>query len=71
MTYSVKIKESASKDLRNIPKPDRIRISQAIDRLKENPFAGAQLQGGLRGLRRQRVGNYRIIYEIQRAELLV
>ena len=71
MTYSVRIKESAARELRNLPRNERCRIRQAIDDLKENPFSGSPLHGTLRGLRRQRVGNYRIIYEIERAELLV
>lgn len=71
MTYSVRIKESAVKDLRDIPRNDRQRITQAIDNLRENPYSGTQLHGAFRGLRRQRVGNYRIVYEIERAELLV
>ena len=71
MTYSVRIKASAAKALRDIPRNDRQRISQAIDNLRENPYSGTQLHGALRGLRRQRVGNYRIVYEIERAELLV
>ena len=71
MTYSVRIKESAAKELRDLPKNERRRIGQAIDDLKEGPFSGSLLRGVLRGLRRQRVGNYRIIYEIERSELLV
>ena len=71
MTYSVRIKESAAKALGDLPRADRQRISRAIDSLTENPFSGVSLQGAMRGLRRMRVGNYRIIYEIKRSELLV
>ena len=71
MTYSVRIKESAVKDLADIPRVDRQRISRVIDSLKESPLSGAPLQGALRGLRRVRVGDYRIIYEVERSELLV
>lgn len=52
-------------------KPDRTRIVAAVDRLAEAPYLGAALKGGLKGLRRIRVGNYRILYEIRRDELVV
>ncbi len=71
MTYSVRIKESAAKELGDLPRGERRRISLAIENLAENPFAGIPLQGALRGLRRLRIGNYRIIYQIERVELLV
>ena len=48
MTYSVRIKESAAKALRDIPRNERQRISQAIDTLKDNPYSGTQLHGTLR-----------------------
>ncbi len=37
---------------------------QAIDTLPDQPLAGRPLKGGLRGLRRLRVGDYRIVYEL-------
>ena len=43
----------------------------AIDRLAENPFAGSALKGELRGLRRIRVGDYRVLYEVREHELVV
>ena len=71
MNYSVRIKGSAAKELEGIPQPARLRIVAAIDRLAEQPLTGAPLKGGLRGLRRQRVGDYRIVYELLDAELVV
>ena len=71
MTYSVRIKGSAAKELERVPKPERLRIIAAIDRLAKQPLAGAPLKGALRGLRRRRVGNYRIVYELLDAELVV
>ena len=52
-------------------KPDRMRMVAAIDRLVETPYFGRALKGGLKGLRRIRVGNYRILYEIRQNELVV
>ena len=52
-------------------KPDRARIVAAIDRLSETPHLGTSLKGDLRGLRRIRVGDYRILYEVRDKELVV
>ena len=71
MTYSVRIKQSASKELAGISQPDRTRVVDAIDQLRDQPFAGSTLKGGLRGLRRLHVGDYRILYELLSGELVV
>ena len=71
VSFSVRIKASAAKELRHVAKPDRTRIVAAIDRLAETPYLGTALKGGLKGLRRVRVGNYRILYEIRHDELVV
>ena len=71
MTFSVQIKRSAAKELARIPTQDRVRIVQAIDRLAEWPHTGAPLKGQHRGLRRIRVGTYRVIYEVQEEMLIV
>ena len=65
MNFSIRIKGSAAGELRRLVKADRVRIVEAIDRLAENPFLGDALKGDLRGLRRLRVGTYRVIYEVQ------
>ena len=41
---------------------------EAIDKLGEEPLTGVLLKGGLRGLRRLRVGHYRIVYEVLDSE---
>ncbi len=71
MNYSVKIKRSVAKELSKIEKPERGRLIDAIDRLAENPLQGAVLKGELRGLRRIRVGDYRVLYEVRDQELVV
>ena len=71
MSYSVRIKRSAAKELARIPHRDRRRIVNAIDRLGEQPLAGRPLQGELRGLRRVRVGDYRVVYEVIDDSLVV
>ena len=71
MIYSVRIKGSAAKELARLPRDARERLIEAIDGLGEQPLAGALLKGGLRGLRRLRVGSYRIVYEVLDDELVV
>jgi len=71
MTYSVSIKQSALKSLKNIAHEDRLRIIAAIDQLKVNPAAGGVLKGEYSGLRRIRIGSYRVVYEIHDGKLTV
>lgn len=69
--YSIKIKASAARALRKIDPVDRRRIVAAIDRLAHERSAGSALKGEFGGLRRLRVGRYRIIYEAIHEELTV
>ena len=71
MSYSLTIKKSALKELQSISKKERKRIVQAIDQLVDNPHCGKQLKGGLSGLRRIRVGNYRVVFEINDHEVTI
>jgi mRNA interferase RelE/StbE len=71
VAYSVRIKRSAARDLGRIPEHDRARIVDAIDGLAEHPHTGSSLKGALRGLRRIRVGRYRVVYEVRDAALVV
>ena len=71
MSYSIRIKRSAAKELRRLSAKDRRRLVAAIDRLADEPFAGSVLKGEFSGLRRLRVGQYRIIYEAVHRELTV
>jgi len=69
--YSLKIKQSAFKELQRFNKPDQKRLVEAIDKLTDNPHIGKLLKGELFGLRRIRVGSFRIIYEINEGEVLI
>ena len=71
VSYSIRIKRSAARELGRIPRDDRMHIIRAIDRLAEQPLTGSVLKGGLRGLRRVRVGRYRVLYEVLDDELVV
>ena len=71
MTYSVSIKQSAAKALEKMAKEEQQRIISAIDQLRDNPVAGSVLKGEFSGLRRIRVGNYRVVYEVQDQQLVI
>lgn len=71
MPYSLQIKESTSRELAQVQAQDRRRIAEAIDGLAENPLAGVPLKGTSRGLRRLRVGAYRVIYEVLNDALII
>jgi len=71
MTYFVSIKQSALKSLKSIACEDRLRIINAIDQLKINPAAGGVLKGEYSGLRRIRIGSYRVVYEVHDEQLMV
>ena len=71
MSFSIRIKERAARELRRIARPDRTRLAAAIDRLAETPYLGAALKGDLRGLRRLRAGDWRVLYEVREDELVV
>lgn len=71
MVYSISIKQSALKALQKIDSPQRARLIEAIDKLKTNPNAGSVLKGEFSGLRRIRIGDYRIVYEVQNQQLII
>jgi addiction module RelE/StbE family toxin len=68
---SLRIKRSAAKALASLPKVERERLVEAIDLLCDTPAAGSALKGEFEGLRRLRVGHYRVVYEWQRNDLVI
>jgi len=60
--YQIKWKESAIKLIRGFPKDVKQRVVDTVERLGEDPFKGEPLAGELKGLRRVRIGDYRIVY---------
>ncbi len=72
MKYRIEVKRSAAKELKKIPKADRKRISDKIDSLAENlPDPDISKLKGNNPFHRVRVGDYRIIYEIQNDTLVI
>ena len=71
MRYSLRIKRSAAKALSALAKADRLRLVEAIEMLCDTPAAGSALKGEFEGLRRLRVGHFRVVYEWQRSDLVI
>jgi mRNA interferase RelE/StbE len=72
LKYRINVKKSAAKALKNISKTDQKRISKAIDNLAENlPNPNTTKMKGNNPFHKIRVGDYRIIYEIQDDILLI
>lgn len=72
MRYAVEIKPSAVKDLRALPKDVQRRVARKIDGLADNPRPpGVKKLEGLDNVYRLRVGDYRIIYQVQDDRVIV
>ena len=70
-SYNVVITKSAAKELETVPTKDRHRIVERIWALAENPRpVGCEKLSG-EDKYRVRQGNYRILYEIVDADLIV
>ncbi|MDD5262669.1 MAG: type II toxin-antitoxin system RelE/ParE family toxin [Methylacidiphilales bacterium] len=72
MAYKIDYKKSVEKDLAHISKPEAKRILDKIDKtLVARPTDYPMLKGEFSGMRKLRVGDYRVIFVILDAEVLV
>lgn len=72
MTYAIKYSNAAAKSLCKLQKKEQVSIVRAIERLQNDPRpAGVKKLKGGSGEMRIRVGNFRVIYEIQDGILLI
>ncbi|MGD9857553.1 MAG: type II toxin-antitoxin system RelE/ParE family toxin [Planctomycetaceae bacterium] len=72
MAYRVELKPRADKELRALPQSVQLRVVRALRDLSENPRpAGVKKLAGETDLYRIRVGDYRVVYQIQDERLLV
>lgn len=63
--YALEIKKSALKEIADLPSTVSHRISNAIDKLVENPFPkGVEKLKGIENTYRIRVGDYRAVYRV-------
>jgi len=72
LSYRIEIKRSAAKALKEIPKANRKRIVEKIDSLAESPpNPDTTKMKGDNPFHKVRVGDYRIVYEIQEDVLVI
>jgi mRNA interferase RelE/StbE len=70
--YSIELKPSAARDIQRLPHSMRKRAAQKIDALATDPFPrGSTKLEGMEDLRRIRVGDCRIIYQVRQDVLVV
>jgi len=72
LAYNVVYKKSVQKDLKKLSKAETRRILNQIEEdLSKNADAYPVLKGQFAGLRKYRVGDYRVIYAILGEDALV
>lgn len=72
MAYNIGYKKSVERDLKKLPKAEARRILDQIEEeLPEKADAYPVLKGQFAGLRKFRVGDYRVIYAILGNEAVV
>jgi mRNA interferase RelE/StbE len=66
VSYTVRVRPSARKDVGRLPQEVRRRVAAGIRALAEDPRGTntKHLHGRLAGLRRLRVGDYRVLYVV-------
>ncbi len=70
--YTIVIALSAKKQIDSLPIKIKSRIAEVLlNVLAKDPFAGKALKAELRGLYSYRVGDYRIIYNIVKHNLII
>ena len=65
MSYAIRIQRKALKQLERIPEPHRERIKNAIRQLAQEPRPPGAIKPSGRPAWRVRIGDYRVIYEIE------
>ncbi|SBS33474.1 Toxin RelG [Marinomonas spartinae] len=72
MTYAVKIASKAQKELKKVSSPYQKKIVNAIKELAVNPMPiGVKKLKGQINQYRIRVADYRVIYEVHGAEMII
>lgn len=67
VSYKVTLKPSVEKDLRSMPESVVVRVFKCIESLAENPLSRQSIKlENAEHLYRIRVGDYRIIYEVNK-----
>jgi mRNA interferase RelE/StbE len=68
----LRLTRRATNDLRELPRTVQEAVLETLDRIAVDPNAeGNELVGRLRGLWSARVGNYRVLYTVERTGVIV
>lgn len=71
MNWTVSYTETAAKAIRKLDPQIKARVHAAIDALREDPHRGKPLQFTLKGLYSWRTGDWRIVYRIDGAKIVI
>jgi len=72
LAYNIVYKKSVYRDLKKLSKPEAKRILDLIEKeLIKKPESNPKLTGQFAGLRKYRVGDYRVIYGILEKDILI
>jgi len=72
LAYNVVYKKSVQRDLKKLSKAEAKRILSQIERdLIKDPKSNPVLKGPFAGLRKYRMGDYRVIYALIGADIVV
>lgn len=69
--YKIEVRKSFSAEFEKIPKHYQTNINKKIALLETRPDIGKMLTGSLNGIRRIRIGVYRVAYKIYENRLVV
>jgi mRNA interferase RelE/StbE len=72
LAYSIGYKKSVQRDLKPLSKSDAMRFLDLVDKeLFKKPESNPMLKGKFAGLRKYRVGDFRVIYSIVGTEVRI
>ncbi len=72
MGYNILYKKSVHRDLKKLSKPEAKRIIDLIEKeLIRQPESNPVLKGQYAGLRKYRIGDYRVIYALLDTDILI
>lgn len=73
MSYEIEFERAAERDLARLPRDLQERSVKAIEALADDPYAAGTepLKGELAGLRRLRVGDRRVAYQVDEEQRTV
>ena len=70
-SVSIRWERRAYRELEALPRDVQQRIVRAVEGLIDTPLKGQLLTAEWKGRRRLRVGNYRVVYAFDGAQLLI